>query len=524
MRMERAKNAGRNAFFGIILKIYQILIPFLMRTAMIYLMGVEYLGLNSLFSSILQVLNLAELGVGSAMVFSMYKPIAEEDATKICALERLYLIYYRVIGLIIAVVGIILTPFVPKLINGNVPANINVYVLYLLNLAATVLTYWLFAYKNSLFQAHQRNDIPSKITILTNTIQYLVQFLVLLLFHNYYYYVIVMLATNTMNNIIVAIMANKVYPNYKPKGKLPKEEIQDINQRIKDLFTAKLGATIVNSADTIVISAFLGLTALAMYQNYYFILSAVMGIVQIIIYSCLAGIGNSMVTESLEKNYNDFKNITFIINWITTICVACFGCMYQPFIELWVGKKYLFDYSVVILFCIYFYLIIMQQVFGLYKDAAGIWHQDRFRPLVAALVNLTLNLLLVKVWGIYAIILSTVISYLIISIPWMMNNVFKYAFKRSCKEYLLIIGKYCISCSVIAFIVVEICSKIPCNSSLLTCVVNCLIAVFVSNICMWVLFRNNTSYNYMIDYINRFTRFKFEKVFKKLKTRKGEVA
>ena len=142
-KIERTKNASRNIFFGVILKTYQILVPFLMRTAMIYLMGVQYLGLNSLFTSVLQVLNLAELGVGSAMVYSMYKPIAEDNHVAICALMKLYRTYYRAIGLIIAVVGIILTPFIPHLISGDVPSDINIYILYLLNLGATVLSTFL---------------------------------------------------------------------------------------------------------------------------------------------------------------------------------------------------------------------------------------------------------------------------------------------------------------------------------------------------------------------------------------------
>jgi len=172
MKIERTKNATRNIIFGILLKVYQMLVPFAMRTAMIYLLGVQYLGLNSLFASVLQVLNLAELGVGSAMVFSMYKPIAEDDTDTICALMRLYKIYYRVIGAVVLILGLILLPFIPKLISGDVPADINVYILYLMNLAATVLSYWLFAYKNSVLQAHQRVDVTSKVMLITETIKY----------------------------------------------------------------------------------------------------------------------------------------------------------------------------------------------------------------------------------------------------------------------------------------------------------------------------------------------------------------
>lgn len=517
MKLERTKNASRSAMFGIALKLYQIIIPFIMRTAMIYLMGIEYLGLNSLFSSILQVLNLAELGVGSAMVFSMYKPIAEDDDAKICALEKLYHRYYLAIGAVIAVVGIILTPFVPQLIKGEIPSELNVYILYLLNLGATILSYWLFAYKNSLFQAHQRTDITSKINIVTVTIQYGAQLLVLWVFHSYYLYLIIMLATQMLTNVITAIYANKIYPNYQPKGDLSKEEVREINKRIKDLFTAKLGATVVNSADTIVISAFLGLTVLAMYQNYYFILSAVMGILQVFIGACLSGIGNSIVTETIEKNYEDFKKLVFIVNWMVTICVSCFASMYQPFITLWVGEKYTFEYPVVTLLCIYFYLVIMQQIIGLYKDAAGIWHQDRFRPLIASAVNLVLNLAFVNIWGIYAIIASTLISYIIVAIPWMITNVFKYVFKRSAKEYVTLIVRNMIACTFVTAVTSFFCNIVRVDNLFVKLVINCVICVVSSNFLMWCIYGKTQHFYQMIDYICRLLPQKLVNVTSKMK-------
>lgn len=168
--MSRTQNATRNIVFGMLLRLYQILIPFFMRTAMIYLMGVEYLGLNSLFTSVLQVLNLAELGVGSAMVYSMYKPIDDKNETVICALLKLYKRYYFFIGLVIAVIGSLITPFIPKLIHGTVPGELNVYVLYLLNLVATLQRIGSLRIRIHFSNAHQRSDVASKISIITNTI------------------------------------------------------------------------------------------------------------------------------------------------------------------------------------------------------------------------------------------------------------------------------------------------------------------------------------------------------------------
>ena len=315
MKIERTKNASRNIIFGVTFKVYQIILPFIMRTALIYFMGMKYLGLTSLFSSILQMLNLAELGVGSAMVYSMYKPIAEDDTDTICALMALYKKYYRIIGIVISVVGTAILPFIPHLVKmETVPTEINVYILYLMYLANTVISYQLFAYKVCILNAHQRTDIISKISIIVTTVQYAAQILVLAFVKNYYLYTIVILITQIILNIVTAIAATKKYPMYSPKGKLDESIIKAINQRVKDLFTSKLGAAIVNSADTIVISAFLGLVWLAKYQNYFFILTSVINIVGVVFASCTAGIGNSLIVEKEEKNYRDFETFTFIID------------------------------------------------------------------------------------------------------------------------------------------------------------------------------------------------------------------
>lgn len=508
MRIERTKNAGRNIIFGGILKAYQIIVPFLMRTAMIYFMGVQYLGLSSLFTSILQVLNLTELGVGSAMVYSMYKPIAEDDEHTICALMKLYRNYYRVIGLVIAVVGSVLTPFIPKLISGDVPSGINVYVLYLLNLAATVLSYWLFAYKNCILQAHQRTDVVSKVTLLTNTIQYALQLLVLWAFKNYYYYVIVMLATQALTNIITAAEANRLYPGYQPKGKVGKAQVHQINRRIRDLFTSKIGSVVVNSADTIVISAFLGLTLLAVYQNYYYILNSIIGFVSIIFTACTAGIGNSIIVESKEKNFNDLKTFTFMIAWIAGFCTVCLLCLYQPFMDIWVGENLKLEFSAVICFCIYYFVYEINQLLNTYKDAAGIWHEDRYRPLVTAFFNLTMNLLTVRFWGIYGVILSTVLSMLFVGMPWLLHNLFTVLFtKDELRPYLRKIILYVLVTLISCVITYVICIQIHMSGWPLL-IIRIIICCIVPNIIYLISYHKIPEFRLALRMINKITNGK----------------
>lgn len=520
MKIERTKNATRNIIFGVIQKIYTIIVPFVMRTAMIYFMGVEYLGLNSLFTSVLQVLNLAELGVGSAMVYSMYKPIAEDDTPTICALMRLYRTYYRIIGIVIAAAGLCATPFIPKLVKGSLPPELNIYVLYLMNLGITVLSYWLFAYKNCLLGAFQRGDVGSKISMILNTVQYVAQFCVLYFLRDYYVYLIVAMATGVCGNLVTAVVVTRMYPDYRPVGKLDNTTVKGINQRIRDLFTAKLGGTIVNSADTIVISAFIGLEMLAMYQNYYYIMSSVIGFILVIFGACTAGIGNSLVVETEEKNYKDFKKIALFTIWIATVCCACFVCVYQPFMTVWVGEKYLLDIWIVILICVYFYLYVVNQLSCVYKDAAGIWHQDRFRPLIAGIVNLVFNLAFVKIWGIYAILISTIISYIFVAMPWVIHNLFHTVFKRSPGEYVFMILKGALTSAVDASVCFFVCNLFR-FSDRLSIIVNIIICIGISNAFLIIIYKNDPIFDSMLDLLDKVSKRKLHFLISKMKNKEN---
>lgn len=481
--MNRKKNATRNIIFGTCLKLYQIVVPFLMRTIMIYFMGVQYLGLNSLFTSVLQVLNLAELGVGSAMVYSMYKPVAEHDNNTICALMGLYRKYYRIIGMVVLAAGCVIIPFVPHLIKSDVPEGINIYVLYVMNLLATVFTYWLYAYKNSILQAYQRNDIVSKVTIITDTIKYILQIFTIVFLKNYYMYVLVLILLQIASNIITAAVVTRMYPEYRCKGSLPKEEVAQINSRIRDLFTSKIGAVIVNSADTVVISAFLGLTVLAIYQNYFFIISSVIAFIAVVFNSCTAGIGNSIIVETKEKNYNDFKKFTFLIAWIAGFCTVCIVCLMQPFMNIWMNgnEKLMLGMSEVVCFCIYFFVYEIQQLLLTYKDAAGMWHEDKYRPLVTALTNLALNIIMVQFFGLYGVLLSTVISIIFIGMPWLFYNLFTVLFKRNAAKYVIRVVYYTVITIVISIITYSVCSLVP-FTGIAELIVKLVICIIVPNL------------------------------------------
>lgn len=436
MQESRAKNAKRNILFGVLNRVTMIVFPFAIRTVMLYILGSEYLGLDSLFSSILSFLSLAELGVGSALVYSMYKPIAENDPDLICALLNLYRRLYRYIGTFVFCIGVVLVPFLPKLVKGDCPPDINLYILYVVYLVNTALTYWMYGYKISLLSAHQRSDVESKYTLLLQSVMYILQIASLFLFRNYYWYILWLPVFTVVFNLVISRITDRMYPDYKCRGEISKEKQNDIKKKVAALFGTKANSIVLHAMDNIVISAFLGLTMVGMYGNYYYIMTAIVGMIAIVYNSMTAGIGNSLTTETVEKNYFDFNVLTFTNFWLVSFCTVSLLCLYQPFMKIWVHDKNMLDMLVVVLLVIYFYVYQIRKVVLTYKDAGGIWWEDRYRPYITMIVNLIGNFVLVQIIGIYGVVLSTIIS-MVVSIPIENYTVFKYIFNKSTREFYL---------------------------------------------------------------------------------------
>ena len=503
MKLERTKNAARNVVFDGMMEMVNVLFPFVIRSVMLHYLGTEYLGLNGLFKSILTFLNLAELGVGSAMVFSMYKPIAEDDTPAICALLRLYRTLYRIIGLAIAAVGLLLIPVLHSFIKGDLPADMNLYVLYLMNLGNTVLTYWLFAYKSSLLQAHQRRDLISKVTLAVRLTEYTLKILILVFTRNYYLYLAIQLVCQIVINVLIAVCASKLYPRYVPIGNLPRDKTLDIFRRVRDLFTSKLSATVFDAADTLVISAFMGLTVLALYQNYYFIITALRMMLVVLLNACMAGVGNKLVMESKEANYRDLEKISLLFLWVLGVSSSMLLCLYQPFIHVWMGEDNSLAIGLVFCFVVYYYSMGANKLINMFKDAAGIWRVDRWRPLTAALVNLGLNLLTVRRLGLYGVLLSSVFSIVFIQIPWLFRNLFCEVFPRQC------MGKYIrLFCGLAAV------ALISCGASWLVCglfalnvwstlLLNAALSFLIPNLCYYIFYGRNPLFRESLSQLKR---------------------
>lgn len=463
MKLERYKNTKRNISVGIINKLITTFLPFVVQTIFIRTLGAEYLGLRGVFSSVLQVLNLAELGFGSAMVFNMYDAIAADNDELICALMGLYRKIYRYIGLAILVLSFGIVPFIPKIIKGGYPEDINIYVIYGMYIANTVLSYWLFAYKNSLLNAFQRQDITGIINTVVQCVINLAQIIYLITTKNFYIYLSLQIVSTVLSNLIVSMAVDKLYPHYKCGGKVPVEIISLTKKKIAGLMIYRLCGVTRNSFDNIFVSMFLGLVLVGMYNNYYYIITNVMGFLSVITSAMLAGVGNSIASETKQKNYSDLKKIDFIYMMLSGWCTVCMLCLYQPFMKIWAGEDLLFPFPVAVLFTIYFYIMCMGNIRSVYADAAGLWWENRYRTVLEVVANIILNYTLVKIWGVYGIILATIVTLFLFGYIGSALVLFRNYFQFGLKNYFVSHFAYMVVTVFVAVVTLAVCSFVRGN-------------------------------------------------------------
>lgn len=460
MKIERTRNTINGFIWGAAGKVVNTILPFLLRTVMIYKLGVEYLGLNSLFASILQVLSLSELGFSYACVYAMYKPIAEDDYDTVGAIMGYLKKIYGVIGAVLLAAGLLVLPFLDKIISGDVPADVNIYLLYLIFLGNSALSYFFFAYKSSLLSAMQCNDVINKVGLITNTLLRLAQCAVLLLVPNYYVYVIMLPVFTLLNNYIKSEIVDRKYAQYLAKSKISEEIKGDIKQRIVPLIGIKISVVLINAADTLVISAFLGLTETALYNNYFFLMTSVQTIIYEIHSSMLAGVGNALAIEEPEVVAKRFETLHFVNAWLVSLCTMCFVCLFQPFMKIWVGASLMVPDGVMLLVCAYFFITTFQRIIIVYKDAAGLWREDALRCYLACGINIGLNLLTVKFLGLYGVIGSSVFVGFVID-PWMARTVHNKIFKKSAKEFYGYFAKDVFVCVALCGVIFVLSAFLP---------------------------------------------------------------
>lgn len=499
MKIERKKNALRNAIWGYVNKLANIILPFIFRTVMIKCLGSDYLGVSSLFTSILQVLNLSELGFGTAIVYSMYKPIAENNESKINALLNYYRKVYIVIGSVILFAGTLMLPFLKHLISGAYPSDINIHFVYYMFLLNTSISYFLFGYKGSILNAFQRNDYEHKANLVITFFRYTIEIIGIFLTRKYYLFLIIELLATVLNNVLKLYYTKKYFPQYKCSGQIDCTERSTIRLNVTALMFHKIGSTILNSTDNIVLSAFMGVVVVSNYGNYYYIMNAIQSIILTLFTGMTAGIGNSFLTEKVAKNRDDFLIVLFLNAWIVGICSISLMCIYQPFIAVWLGNGYLFDTNIVVLMVIYFYVHMIRRTIILFRDAAGMWRDNKWQPIVSAIFNLSVNIILVQVIGLYGVILSSVLCMIIIDIPWEAKKFCK-RIDLDVKIYMFCLLKYSFVSLLVGFVTYIVCEVLPCNG-ILEIVLRILICAVIPNMIFSILYRKTDEFKYYLNFL-----------------------
>lgn len=495
MELEKTRNAKRNILYGMINRFIGILLPFLNRTVFLYVLGTEFLGLNSLFASILQVLNLAEMGIGSAVVYSMYRPIAEGNKSEVCALLYFYKRVYRWVGITIFFIGLMIIPFLPFFVHGDLPTGISLPLVYFVYLINTVISYFCFGYKTALPNAFQRTDIVSKVSSLTQMIQCILQIALLYTLADYYVYLLVMPMVTLLNNILVAKVVDAYYPGYHCGGVVSQRIRLDIRRKVYGLVIDKISGTTRNALDSICLSMYIGLSVTAIYNNYLYIVMAVTGIFGVIGASVMAGVGNSMVLYDREKNYQDMKRMNFIYMLLSGWAAIAILCLVQPFMEIWVGNELVFPTDIVLLLVGYFYLLRMGDVRFVYSDAAGLWWETRYRAVAESVANVVLNIVLGKIFGVRGIICATLLSLFFINFCWGSQIVFCHYFRNGkileyYKDHLRYFGGT-ISVAVIVFGLCVLCQGEQLWQMFVYRLVVC---TFVPSVMYFIVYHNTAIY------------------------------
>ena len=494
----RTKNSIRNAIVSVIMVILTSLIGLISQKIFITILCTEYLGITGLFTNIISMLGIVELGIGPAIIYNLYRPVKENDINKIKSLVFFYKKAYTIIAFLVLLIWLLFIPFLPFIVN-NVTISDNIIVIYILFLVDTFASY-LIAYKQSILYANQENYIVNIIHIFYLVIMNILQLIFLYITHNYYLYLIIKIMCRFGENYVVAFISKKKYPEIFVDGheKLDKKTSKGIFKRTKGLVFHKLGNFVVDGSDIIIISFFLGIKMVGLYTNYNLIITAINNLMTHIFSAITASVGNLLIEPNKEKKYCVFENIYFINFWISSIISIAFLCVIQPFIVIWIGEEYLLSTMIIITLSMSLYVRSMTKTMNTFKEAAGIFYEDRLVPVGQSIINIVLSIILVHYFGMAGVFMGTIISYLLLHFYSYPKYVYKTIFSDSILLYFIHFFKYLllvILMGVISFIIIE---YINFNNSLIQIFFNGIISLIIVNIVIFVFFHNSREYKYCL--------------------------
>jgi O-antigen/teichoic acid export membrane protein len=413
-------------------------LSFVNRTVFIKTIGVTYLGINGLYSAILGVLSLTELGVGTAMNFSLYKPVAENDVEMIKSLMQLYKRSYRWIAVIVSVVGISLIPALRYLVKEPIAISSNELITYYVVFLFNTITSYLVSYKFSLLNALQKNYIQTLMSTISRIIIYIIQILVLVLYRSFLIYLLIDALFQLLQKVYSNSYLNRHFPILKQRSAKPltREERAPIVRNIRALFVHKIGEISVYQTDNILISSFINISTVGLVSNYNLVITGVSTFINIIFNSAISSLGNLVATESVEKQYSVFKVYRFLAFWLYGFASISFMVLLSPFVTLWLGADKTLAYQVIALIVLNYYTMGHRIVINNFKSAAGVFDADKYISVVQAIVNLVVSVILVRSIGLIGIYVGTLVQGLVASVARPVV-LYRDVFRRNSRDYFV---------------------------------------------------------------------------------------
>ena len=497
--MGRVKSATRNIAFGYIGQLATALMSFVLRKIFIMHLSETLLGVNSLYTNILSILNMAELGIGTALNFSLYGPVARGEKEKIKSYMQMYRRAYHVIAIVVAVIGLAMTPFLPFFIKNpgsNTLRDLTIY--YFIFLFNTVSSYFV-AYKYSLINAEQKNYIQTNIITITKVITVFFQIIVVVVTENFYLFLLTDAFIQLIQKIVVSRYLDNMYPYLREKNveKLSKEESDNVWTKTKALVFHKVGDVARLQTDAIIISSFIEVTMAGVVDNYNMVISTVSNFVNIIFNSVISSFGNLIATESKEKQYSMFKVYRFFASWIYGFSCVGFMVLLTPLIRLWLGDRWILTSAAVYCILIDYYFKGDRIVLSNYKTAAGVFEPDKYLALIQGAVNLVISIALVQTrLGITGVYIGTIVSGLIANITKPVI-IYGTCFDKKAWGYFLDTAKYLASMVFVLLLCQFISTKVIASLTIPSFLLMAIIITVIFNGLYFILYGRSEEFKYL---------------------------
>jgi len=433
MKNSISKNTKLNIIFGYLSQIGILILSLVGRRIFLRYLSIEYLGINGLYSNILSVLSLAELGLDTALVYSLYKPVSENNVPLINSLLSYFKKIYTFLALGVFTLGLALIPFLGLIVKSNLNST-DLIIYYLLFLLNSVLSYFV-AHKTALFSACQEQRIQKLIFLLTNLILQILHIAVLIIWQNYRIYIITTVLVTIINNLILSSVCNRLHPYLKTKTEKIPFETSSIKYKIQSTFIYKIGTVTITNTDNILISLLIGTAAVGIYSNYIAIISAVQGFISIISTALISGVGNLGASRDKSRQYEVFNVALLFYHFVSALGLAGFSLLFNDLITVWLGVEYLLDLNTVFIIAFNFYITNAVSPVWMYREANGLFEKVKYLMLIRSAINLVLSIILGNLLGLSGILLATAISLLLTGFWYEPSILFKKVFETGIWQY-----------------------------------------------------------------------------------------